>query len=87
MRIYSVDLAGARTRDDIHDKLAQGLGLTESYGRNLDALHDVLTSMEGQVRITGIRETDDDLDEYLTRLRTVCFDADRENYLLDIVFD
>lgn len=87
MKIYTVDLSGAKSPEQIHDKLTEGLELPSWYGRNLDSLYDVLTERSGQIRIEGIRETDDDLEDYLRRLRMVCLDADRDNPLLSIVFD
>ena len=39
-------------RGDLHDLFAETLSLPEWYGRNLDALHDCLTSMSEDVRVT-----------------------------------
>ena len=39
-------------RGALHDLFADTLSLPEWYGRNLDALHDCLTSMNEDVRVT-----------------------------------
>jgi ribonuclease inhibitor len=36
------------SEDDFHDAIAEGLALPHWYGRNLDALWDVLTGMVGR---------------------------------------
>ncbi len=43
-------------RGDLHDLFAATLSLPEWYGRNLDALHDCLTSMSEDVRVTVAAE-------------------------------
>lgn len=40
-----IDLSHASTRDSFHDAFVQALSLPDWYGRNLDALHDALTSI------------------------------------------
>ncbi|WP_255989181.1 barstar family protein [Chitinolyticbacter albus] len=45
-------LNNIRSMNDIYDQLARQLGFPADFGRNLDALHDVLTgSLEGPVQI------------------------------------
>lgn len=41
---------------DLHDTFAAGLALEESYGRNLDALHDVLTDRTEPLGIVIVNE-------------------------------
>ena len=47
-----LDASNAATRSALHDLFAQTLSLPEWYGRNLDALHDCLTSLSEDVSIT-----------------------------------
>lgn len=42
---YTINLSGVNSRDALHDALEKALPLPEYYGRNLDALYDVLTSL------------------------------------------
>ena len=46
-RVFTIDLAGVRSAAKLHDALAAALPLPAHYGRNLDALHDVLTEFGG----------------------------------------
>ena len=86
MEIYKVDLAGVTGIAQLHDRLAEALPLPEWYGRNLDALNDALSEMQGEILIQGIEEADDDMTDYLDRFQAVCIDADRDNPLLRIMF-
>ena len=40
---YIIDLAGVVSRKELHASIEAALPLPEWYGRNLDALYDVLT--------------------------------------------
>lgn len=51
-----LDANNVKTRGDLHDLFADTLSLPEWYGRNLDALHDCLTSMSEDVQITVCAE-------------------------------
>ena len=45
MTEYRIDISRVNSRDDLHDALEEALPLPSWYGRNLDALYDVLTSL------------------------------------------
>lgn len=40
-----------KTRDDAYDHISRSLGLPDYFGRNLDALYDVLTSVSASVTL------------------------------------
>ena len=40
---FTVDLAGVRSSRALHARLVKALPMPEGYGRNYDALYDVLT--------------------------------------------
>ena len=64
------------TRDNAHDHLARQLSLPEWYGRNLDALHDLLTADVGAETITLTHaEALEELGAYGRRLLQVLQDA------------
>ena len=56
MTTYRLDCTRMTDRQTTHDYLAQELGFPEWYGRNLDALYDMLTGHLGAARVelTGI---------------------------------
>ena len=78
MNYYEIDLTGLKDQDDLHDRLSAELELPESYGRNLDALYDVLTSMAVPCTITiwgYAPEESESLRKYLQTMKTLCDDA------------
>ncbi len=81
-RTFTVDLAGVRTAAKMHEALAAALPLPAHYGRNLDALHDVLAEYGGNWRIV-FRNAG----AVARGLRTVCSDAVAETPGLEISFE
>ena len=81
-KVFTVDLAGVRSAAKMHDAIAAALPLPEHYGRNLDALYDVLNEYGCNWKIvfrnagTAARG-----------LRTVCADAMAETPGLETVFE
>ena len=51
MTTYRLDCAQMTDRQTAHDYLAQTLGFPDWYGRNLDALYDLLTGHLGPARV------------------------------------
>ena len=45
MRVFLLDGAAVEDCEDLHTRLARGLGFPDWYGRNLDALYDCLTDL------------------------------------------
>lgn len=77
------------SRRAAHDHLAEQLALPDYYGRNLDALYDLLTEREGPTRIL-IRGGDTLLSwlgDYGKALIQTMLDADRVNPGLEVLFD
>lgn len=81
-KVFTVDLAGVRSAAKMHDAIAAALPLPESYGRNLDALHDVLTEYGGSWKIV-FRNAG----AVARGLRAVCADSAEETPGLEIVFE
>ena len=44
-REYNIDLRGVCSREELHDRIEEELPVPGWYGRNLDALYDILTVM------------------------------------------
>ena len=86
-----VVLYGAEFDDveKIHQTLAETLDFPNYYGKNLDALYDVLTDLDQPTRITldlsGV--SDDNMLRYLERMSEVISDAvnENENVELEII--
>ena len=77
-----------RSLEEVHDRFAQALALPEWYGRNLDALYDLLAERTGPVRLL-VRHREallDGLGEYGGALCRTLEDAGRANPELEVVF-
>ena len=83
---YRVNLSGITTREELHERLAEALDLPPWYGKNLDALHDMMDAMEGRIVITGYDDAIKTLPRYVQGLRMVCLDVMAENQDLTIDF-
>ena len=51
VREVDIDFTNISTEEDIHNLLQAKLGLGANYGRNFDALYDMLTSIPHDLRI------------------------------------
>ena len=80
---YYIDLTGVEDRTELHDRIEQALPVPEWYGRNLDALYDVLTepSFGGDCLIcfTGCAGLGEKMPRYMEAMRQVCSAASEEN--------
>ena len=86
MKIITIRGIDFQKPSEIHDFLEQELTLPEYYGRNLDALHDVLTDIceETQIIIDTDDMEDDAMREYLHRLTRAARDASEENSCIQV---
>lgn len=75
-------------RKSLHDHLSEQLGLPEYYGRNLDALYDLLTERGSPVRLVMRHRTAllAALDKYGAALSRTLEDAGRANPNLEVLF-
>ncbi len=68
-------------RDEIHDFFQEAFSLPDWYGRNLDALFDVLTEVREETKVVvdlgGLERQD--LGGYARQLLRVLWDAAKEN--------
>lgn len=81
-----IDLKGTTSIEELHERIKEVMCLSDLYGENLDAFNDVLTETKGQIIIEGSEAVDEDMTEYVDRLKQVCFDAQENNPLLQIIF-
>ena len=88
---YFVDLTGVENRTELHDRIEQELPVPDWYGRNLDALYDVLTEPGfggGRCTIcfTGCSGSGDGMQRYLEAMKQMCRAAVEENTGLAVEF-
>ena len=85
-----IDGAAMTTRDAAHSHLALRLGLPDYYGRNLDALYDILSAdLPESTRLVVYRREAlaQNLGAYSAALLGALVEAGRENPHLQVVFD
>lgn len=88
METIVIDGERMLNRRAAHDHLAEQLSLPDYYGRNLDALYDLLTEREGPTRLV-VRHRESLLSwlgGYGAALCQTLEDADRANPGLEILF-
>ena len=78
MRYYFIDLSKMDSREAIHDYFEKMLELPDYYGRNLDALHDVISTMSAQT-VFCIQSTDGAVPDPAKKLCAVLEDCAQEN--------
>ena len=80
MKTIRLDVTNIGTVKALHGYLAYMLDLPDYYGRNLDALHDVLGEISDQTRIVLVGQpANAEMAAYLPRLARVLADAAQEN--------
>lgn len=85
----TIDLTDIRDKESFHDKMQEALDCPTYYGRNLDALYDVLTGCCESLELdfTGYMDFAQDLPGYSSTFKDMCLEAMAENSLLQIFFD
>ena len=83
--IRGIDFTG---QEELHDYLASELSFPAYYGRNLDALYDVLTDINEETTIEfDLKDMDDsDFADYLSRVIRVVRDAAEANHAIRVEF-
>ncbi len=80
MAKYKINLSGAKSVYDIHEKIQDGLNFPDYYGKNLDALWDCLTDMDAPVEIYiyGTETFGEKMNEFFTENIVKTFDDVKE---------
>ena len=83
MSRIQIDVTNIQTVRALHVYLAYVLDLPAYYGKNLDALHDVLCERDAAARIVlSGKPASEEMAEYLVRLEAVLEDCAQENAAL-----
>lgn len=77
----TLNLSDIDSKEMLHDKLAEVLQFPEYYGRNLDALHDLLTDIheDTYLKLIGIDELRESIGSYADGFLSVVIDSEEEN--------
>ena len=89
MRKILLDFRMADTKERVQEYLMQSFEFLDYYGRNLDALFDMLTGLgeDTCVGVFGIDNSREALAKYLGQVKRVMQDAERENPHLCVIFE
>ena len=79
-----IDCSEIHSREDLHRLFRETLDFPQWYGNNLDALHDCLTEITGQVRLLDWTVAEQRLGAYGEKARKVIAAAAFQNQALDL---
>lgn len=79
MELVRLDGREMTTRALAHDALTRALQLPDYYGRNLDALWDMVSTMEADVQLTYAEDMLSALGMYGQKLLALLEEADAKN--------
>ncbi len=77
--MYTLNGTAMTTREEAWAEIRRVLETPEWFGNNLDALHDILTEMSGEIRFTHACRMLNSLGAYGCRMLSVFYDAAEEN--------
>ncbi len=90
MQTMVLDFSGMATPGQVQEYLAGEFGFPDYYGRNLDALHDMLTELMEDVCVhikMPEAKQEQDIHRYLWRVCQVMLDAEDENPHLKVAVE
>lgn len=87
MKKILLDFKITETPEQVQEYLALEFDFPDTYGKNLDALYDMLTE-PGETLCVGVFEPEEErrIDEYLRRVKRVLKDAEQDNPRLCVIF-
>ncbi len=80
VQVFYIDLNNVKTKDELQDVISKELPVPDYYGRNLDALYDVLTeSDESRILVIYNCSTfEEQQPKYMESLKRMLKDAEEE---------
>ena len=81
----TIDCALIHTKEDLHRIFAEALAFPDWYGKNLDALHDCLTTLTGTLRLENWEAAEARLGRLGIAAKKAIVSAGLENKKLDII--
>lgn len=85
MNYKLIDLSGVTSREELFDKIEDGLDLPVYFGKNLDALHDMLSHSDIVLEICGIDELRGSLGGYADALCEMLRDTEAESKTFKVI--
>lgn len=87
METITIDFTGAKNWDEVHERISKPLDFPEWYGKNLDALWDLLTGYIApcNIIIKGTKKVSSEYLEYVQRICNVFIEAEDEYKEIKII--
>ncbi len=79
MNYKLIDLSAVTTKEELFDRIEDGLDLPVYFGKNLDALHDMLSHSDMVLEICGFDEMKEKLGGYADALCEMLRDTQEES--------
>lgn len=83
MEKIEINVANAKTKDDIQNILMKAMTLPEYYGKNLDALYDSVSTMyigkRVEFSLKGLDKLPEDISDYGQKVKTILKRASKES--------
>ena len=88
MKEITIDCRGFIPRSDLHRAFSAALSFPDWYGNNLDALHDMLTSLSEDIALSLLHweDAEQSLGRYALSAKRAIWDAAEENPHLTVQF-
>lgn len=87
MKKILLDFKLTHTPERVQDYLALQFDFPESYGKNLDALYDMLTELTEDTCVGVFKpEEDRPVNAYLRKVKRIFMDAEQDNPHLCVIF-
>ena len=86
MKQITIDCIGMTTPDEVHDRFAQALDFPDWYGRNLDALYDMLSTCSELELTLDNAWAIDKMFRYGDNLKLALDDAAKDNPFFTVVY-
>ena len=85
MEYKFIDLSGVSSREELFDRIEDGLDLPVYFGKNLDALHDMLSHSDIVLELCGIDELKEKLGGYAEALCEMLHDTEEESKTFKVI--
>ncbi|MBP3378994.1 MAG: barstar family protein [Clostridia bacterium] len=85
MNYKLIDLSAVTTKEELFDTIEDGLDLPVYFGKNLDALHDMLAHSDMVLEIHGFDEMKEKLGGYADALAGMLRDTEEESKSFKVI--
>lgn len=85
MNTVRIDLDGIKTKAEFYDLIEEKLSTPDYFGRNLDALHDILSGMSVTLEVSSLGSLGKNLGGYAAIFRDMLLQTAQESAGFSVV--